>query len=73
MGAHVQVENDVNLMALAEHRHYWPTVNHFLYIKAGTGIGSSRRLPEGIRTSDLRSAGTRALELMEGIPTRRDF
>ena len=35
-----QVENDVNLMALAEHRHYWPTVNHFLYIKAGTGIGS---------------------------------
>ena len=40
MGAQVQVENDVNLMALAEHRHYWPTVNHFLYIKAGTGIGS---------------------------------
>jgi predicted NBD/HSP70 family sugar kinase len=39
-GAPAQVENDVNLMALAEHRHYWPAVNHFLYIKAGTGIGS---------------------------------
>jgi predicted NBD/HSP70 family sugar kinase len=38
--AQAQVENDVNLMALAEHRHYWPTVDHFLYIKAGTGIGS---------------------------------
>jgi predicted NBD/HSP70 family sugar kinase len=38
--AQAQVENDVNLMALAEHRHYWPTVEHFLYIKAGTGIGS---------------------------------
>jgi predicted NBD/HSP70 family sugar kinase len=39
-GAPAQVENDVNLMALAEQRHHWAAVNHFLYIKAGTGIGS---------------------------------
>lgn len=40
LGAPAQVENDVNLMALAEHRRYWGADNHFLYIKAGTGIGS---------------------------------
>jgi predicted NBD/HSP70 family sugar kinase len=34
------VENDVNLMALFEHRRFWPNVDHFLFIKAGTGIGS---------------------------------
>ena len=34
------VENDVNLMALAEHRQHWAAVDHFFFIKAGTGIGS---------------------------------
>ena len=41
---HFEVEafadNDVNLMALAEHRNFWPDENYFVYIKAGTGIGS---------------------------------
>ena len=41
---HYQVEvfadNDVNLMALAEHRSFWPDEDNFFYIKAGTGIGS---------------------------------
>ena len=33
-------DNDVNLMALAEHRRHWPQADHFLFVKAGTGIGS---------------------------------
>jgi predicted NBD/HSP70 family sugar kinase len=34
------VDNDVNLMALSEFRGFWPEAEHFLFIKAGTGIGS---------------------------------
>lgn len=40
LGVPVFADNDVNLMALAEYRLHWPEVEHFLYIKAGTGIGS---------------------------------
>lgn len=44
MSAHfaapVLVENDVNLMTLSEFRRFWPDVGQFLFIKAGTGIGS---------------------------------
>lgn len=40
IGAPVYVENDVNLMTLAEARRYWPDVEQLLFIKAGTGIGS---------------------------------
>jgi predicted NBD/HSP70 family sugar kinase len=44
IGAHfeapVLVENDVNLMTLSEFHHFWPNVGQFLFIKAGTGIGS---------------------------------
>ena len=40
LGAPVLVDNDVNLMALAEHRLHWPASDHFLFVKAGTGIGS---------------------------------
>jgi predicted NBD/HSP70 family sugar kinase len=53
LAAPARVDNDVNLMALAEHRRYWPEVEHFLFIKAGTGVGSgivaSRRLYRGAR------------------------
>ena len=34
------VDNDVNLMTLAELRRDWPDVEQLLFIKAGTGIGS---------------------------------
>jgi predicted NBD/HSP70 family sugar kinase len=40
LGVPALVDNDVNLMALAEYRRFWPNVDHFLFIKAGTGIGS---------------------------------
>jgi predicted NBD/HSP70 family sugar kinase len=35
----VFADNDVNLMALAEYRKYWPNEDYFFFIKAGTGIG----------------------------------
>ncbi|CAM5763284.1 sugar kinase [Labrys miyagiensis] len=38
--APVSVENDVNLMTLAEFRRFWPDVGQLLFVKAGTGIGS---------------------------------
>jgi predicted NBD/HSP70 family sugar kinase len=38
-GAPVFVDNDVNLMALGEHRSSWPETDDFLLIKVGTGIG----------------------------------
>ena len=40
LGVPALLDNDVNLMALAEHRLHWSSVDHFLFIKAGTGIGS---------------------------------
>lgn len=40
LGVPALVDNDVNLMALAEYRQFWPRSEHFLFIKAGTGIGS---------------------------------
>ncbi|NEI73605.1 ROK family protein [Rhizobium lusitanum] len=38
--APIFVENDVNLMAIFEHRHNYPNVDDMFFIKAGTGIGS---------------------------------
>jgi predicted NBD/HSP70 family sugar kinase len=35
----VLVDNDVNIMALGEHRRAWPNCHHLLFIKVGTGIG----------------------------------
>lgn len=35
----VFADNDVNLMALAEYKTYWPNEDYFFFIKAGTGIG----------------------------------
>src|SRR4051794_3381233 len=36
----VLVDNDVNIMALGEHWSHWRDVDHLLYVKVGTGIGS---------------------------------
>lgn len=40
LGVPVLIDNDVNLLTLAEHRRYWPDERHLLFIKAGTGVGS---------------------------------
>jgi predicted NBD/HSP70 family sugar kinase len=36
----VLVDNDVNIMALGERSFAWPAVDHFLFVKVATGIGS---------------------------------
>ena len=38
--APVLVDNDVNIMALGEHWSHWRELDHLLYVKVGTGIGS---------------------------------
>ncbi|HTH99742.1 MAG TPA: ROK family transcriptional regulator [Acidisoma sp.] len=40
LGAPVLVENDVNLLALAERAGSWSDTEQLLFVKAGTGIGS---------------------------------
>ncbi|GAA3206311.1 ROK family transcriptional regulator [Nonomuraea roseoviolacea] len=35
----VLVDNDVNVMALGEHRNAFPGTSHLLFVKVGTGIG----------------------------------
>ncbi|MCD0451658.1 ROK family transcriptional regulator [Actinocorallia sp. API 0066] len=51
VGAPVLVDNDVNIMALGEHRTVRPDTDHLILIKIGTGIGcgiiSGRRLHRG--------------------------
>lgn len=39
LGTPVLVDNDVNAMALGEHRLNWRDTEHLLFVKAGTGIG----------------------------------
>src|SRR6185503_20160121 len=38
-GVSVLVDNDVNVMALGEHRNAFAGTNHLLFVKVGTGIG----------------------------------
>ncbi len=40
LGAPVLVDNDVNAMALGEHASAWPGVDHLMFVKVATGIGS---------------------------------
>ena len=39
-GAPVLVDNDVNIMALGERALAWPAVEHMIFVKVATGIGS---------------------------------
>jgi glucokinase len=39
-GVPVVVDNDVNVLALAEHQAFWSTTDDMLFVKAATGIGS---------------------------------
>lgn len=49
------VDNDVNLMALGEHRTHWPDAPNMMFVKVATGIGcgliSDGRLHRGSRGS----------------------
>jgi len=39
-GVPVLVDNDVNIMALGEREVSWPEIDHFIFVKVATGIGS---------------------------------
>jgi predicted NBD/HSP70 family sugar kinase len=39
-GVDVLVDNDVNIMAVGEHRTSWPQVSDMIYVKVATGIGA---------------------------------
>lgn len=40
LGVPTLVDNDVNIMALGEHGLAWPDVDHLIFVKVATGIGS---------------------------------
>jgi predicted NBD/HSP70 family sugar kinase len=55
--APVLVDNDVNIMALGEHWAHWRDVDHLLYVKVGTGIGSGIVSERGIHRGADGAAG----------------
>jgi predicted NBD/HSP70 family sugar kinase len=55
--APVLVDNDVNIMALGEHWSHWRDVDHLMYVKVGTGIGSGIVSERGIHRGADGAAG----------------
>lgn len=53
----ILIDNDVNLLTLAEHRRHWPNQRHLLYIKAGTGVGSGMVIDGAIHRGAQGAAG----------------
>jgi predicted NBD/HSP70 family sugar kinase len=53
----VVIDNDVNLLTLAEHRRFWLNEQHLFYIKAGTGIGSGMVIDGAIHRGAQGAAG----------------
>lgn len=53
----ILIDNDVNLLTLAEHRRHWPDQRHLLYIKAGTGVGSGMVIDGAIHRGAQGAAG----------------
>ncbi|MFE1962149.1 ROK family protein [Streptomyces sp. NPDC059479] len=53
----ILIDNDVNLLTLAEHRRFWHDQRHLLYIKAGTGVGSGMVIDGSINRGAQGAAG----------------
>ena len=53
----ILIDNDVNLLTLAEHRRYWPDQRHLFFVKAGTGIGSGMVIDGAINRGAQGAAG----------------
>lgn len=56
-GVRVTVDNDVNVLAIAEHRTYWSQTQNLLFVKAATGIGSGIIAGGAIQRGALGAAG----------------
>ena len=77
LGAHfdapVLVDNDVNIMALGEHRSEWPDVSDLLFVKVATGIGSGIIADGSLRRGARGAAGAIghiAVQGADDIPCR---
>ena len=57
LGAPVLVDNDVNIMALGEHRAEFPEIDHLLFVKVATGIGAGVISDGSIRRGAQGAAG----------------
>jgi predicted NBD/HSP70 family sugar kinase len=53
----ILIDNDVNLLTLAEHRRFWNGQRHLLYIKAGTGVGSGMVIDGSVNRGAQGAAG----------------
>ncbi|MCK9795895.1 ROK family protein [Isoptericola sp. 4D.3] len=71
--APVLVDNDVNIMALGEHRAAWRTIDNLLFVKVATGIGSGIIADGALRRGAQGAAGDLghvAVAGAEGAPCR---
>ena len=70
-GVDVLVDNDVNIMAVGEHRSVWSGVSDLIYVKVATGIGagiiSSGRLQRGAQGAAGDIGHIRASEYLDEI------
>ncbi|MGO1412898.1 MAG: ROK family protein, partial [Microbacterium sp.] len=57
LGAPVVVDNDVNVMALGEHRTVCPDVQNLLFVKVATGIGAGVVMDSELRRGAQGAAG----------------
>ncbi|MCW5251808.1 MULTISPECIES: ROK family transcriptional regulator [unclassified Streptomyces] len=53
----ILIDNDVNLLTLAEHRRFWSDQRNLLYIKAGTGVGSGMVIDGRVHRGSQGAAG----------------
>jgi len=53
----VLIDNDVNLLTLAEHRRFWPSARHLFFVKAGTGVGSGMVIDGAVNRGAQGAAG----------------
>lgn len=64
----VLVDNDVNLMALGEHRSSWPEIDDLLFVKVATGIGAGIISDGSLRRGAKGSAGDIGHIAVDGAP-----
>ncbi|WP_127503019.1 ROK family transcriptional regulator [Actinoplanes solisilvae] len=53
----ILIDNDVNLLTLAEHRRHWADQRHLFFVKAGTGVGSGMVIDGSINRGAQGAAG----------------
>jgi predicted NBD/HSP70 family sugar kinase len=73
LGLPTYLENDANLLAIAEHRLVYPGIENMLLVKVATGIGSGMILSGKLHRGHSGSAGDLGhmqLDALKGLPCR---